>query len=145
MGCNAVSRCYCQARHFPSNLHQRNRHIRVLLLSHDIQGVVGVSPGVPVFSLKVLNSQQPGMLSRLLAAAQWVLTDGVKQGIRVVNISLSSYATPGSKVRGSVCSLLQFLTRACISGQRDDEATIDSPVLPAVCQTSDVICSLRHV
>jgi hypothetical protein len=66
-----------------------------------VQGVVGVSPGVPLFSLKVLSSQQPGMLSRMIAAAQWVLSDGVKQGIRVVNISLASYAVPGSKVRSN--------------------------------------------
>jgi hypothetical protein len=76
----------------------------VLLLLHNAQGVVGVSPGVPVFSLKVLSSQQPGMLSRMLAAVQWVLSEGVKQGIRVVNISMASYAAPGSKVRVGVCS-----------------------------------------
>jgi hypothetical protein len=35
---------------------------------------------------------------------QWVLAEGVKQGIRVLNISLASYAAPGSKVRVRVCS-----------------------------------------
>jgi hypothetical protein len=59
---------------------------------------VGVSPGTPIFSLKVLNAKHPGMLSSVLAAVQWLLTEGVKQGICVVNISLASYASPGSKV-----------------------------------------------
>jgi hypothetical protein len=49
--------------HSPSTSHQRNLHIRLLLLLYDTLGVVGVSPGMPVFSLKVLSSQQPGMLS----------------------------------------------------------------------------------
>jgi subtilisin family serine protease len=68
------------------------------MLNFIAQGVLGVAPGTPVVSLKVLNDKQPGLLSSMLAAAQWLLSDGVKLGIRVVNISLAAFAAPGSKV-----------------------------------------------
>ena len=80
----------------------------MLLLLIAVQGAVGIAPGAPIFPLKVLSSNQLGYMSTVIAAVHWLLTDGIKLGIRVVNISLAAYVAPGSKVRWPlpVCSLL---------------------------------------
>ncbi|WIA19325.1 hypothetical protein OEZ85_003957 [Tetradesmus obliquus] len=61
------------------------------------QGVVGVSPGAPVYSLKVLDGQGRGSMSGVIAAVSWVATEGVKQGIRVINLSLATMVDPKSE------------------------------------------------
>lgn len=75
------------------------------------QGVVGVSPGTPVFSLKVLDSKGRGSLANMIAAVQWVIQEGVQQGIRVINLSLAAYIEPASPdyaaVYDAVCSVMQ--------------------------------------
>jgi subtilisin family serine protease len=60
------------------------------------QGVVGVSPGAPIYSLKVLDAQGRGSISSVLAAVSWVATEGVKQGIRVINLSLATLVDPSN-------------------------------------------------
>jgi hypothetical protein len=37
-------------------------------------------------------------MSNMLAAVQWVLTEGLQQGIRVINLSLAAYVDPSSQV-----------------------------------------------
>jgi subtilisin family serine protease len=58
--------------------------------------VIGVSPGAPVYSLKVLDAAGRGSISSVLAAVSWVATEGVKQGIRVLNLSLATYVDPSN-------------------------------------------------
>ncbi|WIA40057.1 hypothetical protein OEZ86_013475 [Tetradesmus obliquus] len=80
------------------------------------RGIVGIAPAAPIFSLKVLSSNQLGYMSTVIVAVQWLLTDGVKLGIRVVNISLAAYVAPGSKDYDSyvtvVCGLMKQLSDA---------------------------------
>jgi len=59
-------------------------------------GVVGVAPGVPVYSLKVLDGDGRGMLSTVMSAVKWVAAVGVTQGIKIINISLSAFIDPSS-------------------------------------------------
>jgi subtilisin family serine protease len=54
-------------------------------------GVVGVSPGMPVYSLKVLDGDGRGFLSYVISAMKWVTAYGVLQGVKVVNISLAAF------------------------------------------------------
>jgi hypothetical protein len=58
--------------------------------------VVGVSPGVPLYSLKVLDGGGRGMLSTVLSAVKWAATVGVARGIRVINLSLAAFVDPES-------------------------------------------------
>ena len=74
-------------------------------------GVVGVSPGVPLYSLKVLDGDGRGMLSTVISAMKWVVAQGVKQGVRVVNISLAAFIDPKSAdyevTKDLVCSVFK--------------------------------------
>lgn len=71
------------------------------------KGIVGVSPGAGIYSLRVLDDTGNGVLSATLAAIKWVATEGVKQGIRVVNLSQVTYMDPSNVnyagVREVVC------------------------------------------
>ena len=53
------------------------------------QGIVGVAPGVPIYSLKVLASDGTGTTSDLLKAYEWLYYNARALGIRVVNLSLT--------------------------------------------------------
>jgi subtilisin family serine protease len=79
--------------------------------------VVGVSPGVQVYSLKVLNGLGAGSLSSILGAVKWVATEGVKQGIKVINLSLVTKIDPASPMysafRDSICA---YFTEASNAG-----------------------------
>ncbi|KAF8055730.1 aprE [Scenedesmus sp. PABB004] len=60
-------------------------------------GLVGVLPGAPVVSLKVLDGAGRGALSSLLAAVQWASGPaGEVAGVGVINLSLASFADPAS-------------------------------------------------
>jgi subtilisin family serine protease len=51
-------------------------------------GVVGVAPGTPVYSVKVLNAGATGTLSQFLCGIDWVTANAAALGIRVVNMSI---------------------------------------------------------
>uniref|UniRef100_A0A383WF35 Peptidase S8/S53 domain-containing protein n=1 Tax=Tetradesmus obliquus TaxID=3088 RepID=A0A383WF35_TETOB len=59
-------------------------------------GVVGIAPGLPLYSLKVLDAQGVGALSDAMAAVEWAASaDGkAKANIRVINLSLAAYIAP---------------------------------------------------
>lgn len=60
-------------------------------------GVVGVSPGISLFSLKVANGNWFCLSSRVVLAVQWAATEGRKLGIRVLNLSLDLPAIDPAK------------------------------------------------
>lgn len=70
-------------------------------------GVVGVSPGTGIYSLRVLDDTGEGKLSTTLAAVKWVTTDGIKLGIKVINLSLVTYLDPANSnyaaLKAAVC------------------------------------------
>jgi subtilisin family serine protease len=56
------------------------------------QGVVGVSPGTGVFSLKVVNGDGKGTVPNLLNAVKWAASTGrTEHNIRVINLSLAAF------------------------------------------------------
>ncbi|KAF6257327.1 peptidase S8/S53 domain-containing protein [Scenedesmus sp. NREL 46B-D3] len=64
---------------------------------NDNSGVVGVAPGVDIYSLKVLNAQGVGSLSDALEAVSWAAgPEGKAAGIRVINLSLAVYIDPAA-------------------------------------------------
>ncbi|KAF8069590.1 BOR1 [Scenedesmus sp. PABB004] len=73
-------------------------------------GVVGVAPGLPVFSLKVLNGEGSGSMSDALAAVLWAAgPEGVAAGIKVINLSLAGMLDPArpdhDETLSSVCGV----------------------------------------
>lgn len=51
-------------------------------------GVVGVLPGTPIYSVRVLNNQGSGSWSSVICGIDWVTANRVSKGIKVANMSL---------------------------------------------------------
>jgi subtilisin family serine protease len=60
----------------------------------DANGVVGVAPGVRLWSVRVLNSQASGTTSSQLCGINWVTANGPRLGIKVVNASQGLFGKP---------------------------------------------------
>ncbi|WIA36981.1 hypothetical protein OEZ86_008218 [Tetradesmus obliquus] len=80
-------------------------------------GVVGVAPGVGIFSLKVMDAQGVGSLSDAMDAVTWAAgPEGKAAGIAVINLSLAGYADPAAPdyaaTRDYVCGVFQAASAA---------------------------------
>ena len=65
-------------------------------------GMVGIAPGVRLFSLKVLDANGQGFTSTVLQALEFLLNNRGSLGIDVVNLSLGHPITePGLPIRSS--------------------------------------------
>lgn len=77
-----------------------------------------MSPGLPVYSLRVLDANGRGTLSSVLSAVNWVMTEGLTKGIKVINLSLAAYVDPNAagyaETYQSVCSVFQQASDAGI-------------------------------
>ena len=51
-------------------------------------GVVGVAPGIPIYSVRVLNNQGSGSWSSVICGIDWVTANASKFNIKVANMSL---------------------------------------------------------
>jgi subtilisin family serine protease len=51
-------------------------------------GVVGVLPGAPIYSVRVLNSKGSGSFAAVICGIDWVTANAAARGIRVANMSL---------------------------------------------------------
>jgi subtilisin len=57
------------------------------------QGVVGVSPGTPLYAVRVFSSFGAGSLSNVICGLNWVAENAVANNIKVVNMSLGGEGT----------------------------------------------------
>ncbi|HLF40533.1 MAG TPA: S8 family serine peptidase [Acidimicrobiia bacterium] len=64
----------------------------------DGQGVVGVSPGTPLYAVRVFSSLGTGALSDVICGLDWVAANAAAKNIKVVNMSLG-----GSGVDDKAC------------------------------------------
>lgn len=103
-------------------------------------GVVGVSAGVPVFSLKVLDGAGRGTLSNVLSAVKWVAgPEGQAKGIKVINLSLAAYVDPNSAdyaaTRDAVCGVFKEASDAgvMITVAAGNYGAATAGYLPASC------------
>lgn len=70
-------------------------------------GTVGVAPGVPIFSLKVLDGTGAGAMYDVLSAVTWAASaaGGKAVGINVINLSLTLPVSPADTATVStVCT-----------------------------------------
>lgn len=51
-------------------------------------GVVGVAPGIPIYSVRVLNNQGSGSFSSIICGIDWVTANAASLKIKVANMSL---------------------------------------------------------
>jgi subtilisin len=64
-------------------------------------GVEGVAPGVPIYSVRVLNNSGSGTWSSVICGVDWVTGNAANKNIKVANMSLGG---GGSEPTGSGCS-----------------------------------------
>ena len=56
-------------------------------------GVVGVAPGIPIYSVRVLNNQGTGSFSSIICGIDWVTANASTLNIKVANMSLGGAGT----------------------------------------------------
>jgi subtilisin family serine protease len=56
----------------------------------DGKGIVGVAPGAPIYSVRVLDAKLKGSTATVQCGLQWVLDNAAAKNIKVVNLSLAS-------------------------------------------------------
>lgn len=59
----------------------------------DATGTVGVAPGSPVWSVRVLDNSGKGTTSSLLCGVDWVTANAATKGIKVANMSIAGAGT----------------------------------------------------
>jgi subtilisin family serine protease len=69
-------------------------HVAGIIAARDTgQGVVGVSPGTPLYSVRVFSSFGSGSLSNVICGLNWVAENAAAANIKVVNMSLGGEGT----------------------------------------------------
>lgn len=85
-----------------------------------------------IISIKVLNAQGAGVMSNVLAAVQWCITNKARYGIRIISMSLGSQAT-ASYTKDPLCKAVEKAWQAgivvCIAAGNEGPGakTISSP------------------
>src|SRR6266540_1127529 len=59
-------------------------------------GVVGVAPGAPIYSVRVLNNAGSGSWSSVICGVDWVTQNAASKGIKVANMSLGGSGSDGA-------------------------------------------------
>jgi len=69
-------------------------HVAGIIGARDTgQGVVGVSPGTPLYAVRVFSSFGSGSLSNVICGLNWVAQNAAADNIKVVNMSLGGQGT----------------------------------------------------
>jgi subtilisin len=73
----------------PADNNGHGTHVSGIVAARDTgQGVVGVSPGTPLYAVRVFSSFGSGSLSNVICGLNWVAENAAKDNIKVVNMSL---------------------------------------------------------
>ena len=75
-------------------------------------GVVGVAPGIPIYSVRVLDSRGSGRFSNIICGIDWVTANASRLNIKVANMSLGGAGTDdgncgntnGDALHKAICS-----------------------------------------
>jgi subtilisin len=68
-------------------------HVAGIVADKGIPGVVGVSPGTPLYAVRVFGSDGSGNISSVICGLNWVAQNADKLNIKVVNMSLGGEGT----------------------------------------------------
>jgi subtilisin family serine protease len=73
-------------------------HVSGIVAAKDTgQGVVGVSPGTPLYAVRVFSSLGAGSMSNVICGLDWVAANAAANNIKVVNMSLGGEGTDDGK------------------------------------------------
>ena len=68
-------------------------HVAGIVADKGIPGVVGVSPGTPLYAVRVFGADGSGDLSGVICGLNWVAENAAADNIKVVNMSLGGAGT----------------------------------------------------
>jgi subtilisin len=68
-------------------------HVAGVVGARKSSGVAGVSPGTPLYAVRVFNSSGTGNLSGVICGLNWVAENAADKNIKVVNMSLGGEGT----------------------------------------------------
>jgi subtilisin len=95
----------------------------------DGRGVVGVSPGSPLYAVRVLNALGSGSVSNVICGLDWVAAKAAEKNIKVVNMSLGARGGDdgacGTKaedpLHAAVCRVVQKGVTVVVAAGNDNE------------------------
>lgn len=116
---------------------------RIAALDNDY-GVVGVAPGAPLYSVRVLGAQNDGSTATVLCGLDWVAGHAAELGIKVVNLSLyldgsdtpdcgrSANGTVVDPLHSAVCTLTDMgIVVVASAGNRHPGGKAFTDIVPA--------------
>ncbi len=68
-------------------------HVAGIVADKGIPGVVGVSPGTPLYAVRVFGADGSGSVSSVICGLNWVAQNAAADNIKVVNMSLGGVGT----------------------------------------------------
>ena len=77
----------------PSDSNGHGTHVAGIVADKGIPGVVGVSPGTPLYAVRVFGANGAGNISSVICGLNWVADNAAKDNIKVVNMSLGGEGT----------------------------------------------------
>jgi len=77
----------------PADLNGHGTHVAGIVADKGIPGVVGVSPGTPLYAVRVFGADGSGDISNVICGLNWVAQNAAADNIKVVNMSLGGQGT----------------------------------------------------
>ena len=77
----------------PADNNGHGTHVAGIVAGKGIPGVVGVSPGTPLYAVRVFGANGSGNISSVVCGLNWVADNAAKDNIKVVNMSLGGEGT----------------------------------------------------
>jgi subtilisin len=83
---------------------------------NDSAGVVGVVPGAPIYSVRVLDNSGSGAWSNVICGIDWVAANAAANGIAVANMSLGGSGIDGGSCATTTQALQKAICNATAAG-----------------------------
>jgi subtilisin family serine protease len=77
----------------PADENGHGTHVAGIVADKGIPGVVGVSPGTPIYAVRVFGADGSGDISNVICGLNWVAQNAAADNIKVVNMSLGGQGT----------------------------------------------------
>ncbi len=106
---NVVGGKNCQTGTSYDDANGHGTHVAgTIAARNDTTGVVGMSPGAPIYSVRVLDASGSGTWSSVICGIDWVTANAASKNIKVANMSLGGSGTDGtcgsSALHQAICS-----------------------------------------
>jgi subtilisin family serine protease len=90
---NVVGRHDCTGAGSTEDEDGHGTHVAGIVAGRGLPGVFGVSPGTPLYAVRVLGSNGSGSISDVICGLNWVADHAAADNIKVVNMSLGDHGS----------------------------------------------------